>query len=98
MELVGEFFEVRTQVDRDLTTVSQVDRWLGLIKNLGRHRTPVQYSYAHGTAAAQVPLEQMSYVISARSVRAIWFLGSVRATANCDGDDSRLSATTTLLR
>jgi hypothetical protein len=36
--LVGEFFEVRTQVDRDLTTVSRVDRRLGLIKNLGRHR------------------------------------------------------------
>jgi hypothetical protein len=30
--LVGEFFEVRTQVDRDLTTVSRVDRRLGLIK------------------------------------------------------------------
>jgi carbonic anhydrase len=29
---------VRTQVDRDLTTVSWVDRLLGLIKNLGRHR------------------------------------------------------------
>jgi hypothetical protein len=35
--LVGEFFEVRTHVDRDLTTVSRVDRRLGLIKNLGRH-------------------------------------------------------------
>jgi hypothetical protein len=35
--LVGEFFEVRAQVDRDLTTVSRVDRLLGLIKNLGRH-------------------------------------------------------------
>jgi hypothetical protein len=38
LELVGEFFEVRAQVDRDLTTVSRVDRRLGLIKNLGRHR------------------------------------------------------------
>jgi hypothetical protein len=37
IELVGEFFEVRAQVDRDLTTVSWVDRLLGLIKNLGRH-------------------------------------------------------------
>jgi hypothetical protein len=37
IELVGEFFEVRAQVDRDLTTVSRVDRLLGLIKNLGRH-------------------------------------------------------------
>jgi hypothetical protein len=35
--LVGEVFEVRTQVDRDLTTVSKVDRRLGLNKNLGRH-------------------------------------------------------------
>jgi hypothetical protein len=25
IELVGEFFEVRTQVDHDLTTVSRVD-------------------------------------------------------------------------
>jgi hypothetical protein len=29
---------VRTQVDRDLTLVSRVDRQLRLIKNLGRHR------------------------------------------------------------
>jgi hypothetical protein len=35
--LVGEFFEVRAQVDRDLTTVSRVDRRLGLIKNMGCH-------------------------------------------------------------
>jgi hypothetical protein len=34
---VGEVFEVRTQVDRDLTTVSRVDRRLRLIKNLGHH-------------------------------------------------------------
>jgi hypothetical protein len=37
LELVGEVFEVRTQVDRDLTIVSRVDRRLGLIQNLGRH-------------------------------------------------------------
>jgi hypothetical protein len=36
--LVGEFFKVRTKVDRDLTIVSRVDQRLGLIKNLGRHR------------------------------------------------------------
>jgi hypothetical protein len=36
-ELVGEFFKVRAQVDRDLTTFSLVDRQLGLIKNLGHH-------------------------------------------------------------
>jgi hypothetical protein len=35
---VGEFFELRTQVDRGLTIDSRVDRRLGLIKNLGRHR------------------------------------------------------------
>jgi hypothetical protein len=35
IEFVGEFFEVRTQVDRDLTTVSRVDLRLGLIENLG---------------------------------------------------------------
>jgi hypothetical protein len=33
--MVGEFFEVRAQVDRDLTTVSRVDRLLGLIKTWG---------------------------------------------------------------
>jgi hypothetical protein len=36
--LVGEVFGVTTQVDRDLTTVSGVDRRLGLIKNLGRQK------------------------------------------------------------
>jgi hypothetical protein len=35
--LVGEVFEVRTQVDHDLTTVNRVDRRLRLIKNLGHH-------------------------------------------------------------
>jgi hypothetical protein len=40
IELAGELFEVRVQVDRDLTTVSRVDRRLGLIKNLGRHASP----------------------------------------------------------
>jgi hypothetical protein len=30
--LVGEVFEVKTQVDHDLTTVSRVDRQLGLNK------------------------------------------------------------------
>jgi hypothetical protein len=39
IELVGELFEVRTQVDRDLTSVSRVDQRLGLIKNLGCHNT-----------------------------------------------------------
>jgi hypothetical protein len=35
--LIGKVFEVRTQVDCDLTTVNRVDWQLGLIKNLGRH-------------------------------------------------------------
>jgi hypothetical protein len=35
--LVGEIFEVRTQVDCDLTIVSRVDRQFRLIKNLGHH-------------------------------------------------------------
>jgi hypothetical protein len=38
--LVVEVFGVRTQVDRDLTTASTVDRRLGLTKNLGRHSLP----------------------------------------------------------
>jgi hypothetical protein len=46
----GEFFEVRAQVDRDLTTVSRVDRRLGLIKNLGHHRRAGQ---GEETAAAR---------------------------------------------
>jgi hypothetical protein len=37
---VGEFPEERTQVDRDLTIVSRIDRRLGSIKNLGRHSLP----------------------------------------------------------
>jgi hypothetical protein len=37
--LVGEVFEVRAQVDRDLTTVSSFDRLLRLNKNQGRHNT-----------------------------------------------------------
>jgi hypothetical protein len=36
--LVSGVFEVRTQVDRDLTTISGVDQRLWLIKNLGRHK------------------------------------------------------------
>jgi hypothetical protein len=43
LELVGEFFEVRTQVDRGLTTGSRVDRRLGLIKNLGCHSDKEPY-------------------------------------------------------
>jgi hypothetical protein len=45
--LVGEVFGVRTQVDRDLTTVSRVDRRLGLIKNLGHHRVPIELCPIH---------------------------------------------------
>jgi hypothetical protein len=42
--LVGEVFEVRAQVDRDLTTVSRVDRQLGLNKNLGVTALPITSS------------------------------------------------------
>jgi hypothetical protein len=42
---------VRAQVDRDLTTVSWVDRQLGLIKNLGRHNW-VEWSYLHDVMSA----------------------------------------------
>jgi hypothetical protein len=41
--LIGEFFEVRAQVDRDLATVNRVDRRLGLIKNLGRHKIIIPF-------------------------------------------------------
>jgi hypothetical protein len=37
LALVGEVYEVWTQVDRELTTVSSFDRLLRLNKNLGRH-------------------------------------------------------------
>jgi hypothetical protein len=40
---VSEFFEVRAQVDRDLTTISCFDRLLGSIKNLGRHSAVQQW-------------------------------------------------------
>jgi hypothetical protein len=33
---------VRTQVDRDLTTIDYFDRLLGLLKNLGRHKRAVE--------------------------------------------------------
>jgi hypothetical protein len=46
--LVGEVFEVRTQVDCDLTTVSRVDRRLRLIKNLGRHNQTRCHVVIHG--------------------------------------------------
>jgi hypothetical protein len=46
--LVGEFFGVRAQVDRDLTTVSRVNRWLGLIKNLGHHNKDEEETLAGG--------------------------------------------------
>jgi hypothetical protein len=39
--LVGEIFEVKTQVDRDLTTVNRVDRQLGLNKDLRCHSAEV---------------------------------------------------------
>jgi hypothetical protein len=56
--LVGEFFEVRTQVDHYLTTVSRVDRRLGLIKNLGRHTngTGLQLRHLQGGHDAKAPL------------------------------------------
>jgi hypothetical protein len=50
LELVGEVFEVSTQVDRDLTTVSRVYRRLGLIKNPGRH----SYTALHLSGAEDV--------------------------------------------
>jgi hypothetical protein len=37
--VVSKFFEVMAQVDRDLTTVDYFDRLLGLIKNLGHHKS-----------------------------------------------------------
>jgi hypothetical protein len=52
--LVGEVFEVRTQVDRDLTTVSRVDRRSGLIKNLRRHnRQPPEGAGTSGLTTPQ---------------------------------------------
>jgi hypothetical protein len=49
LELVGEFPKVRTQVDRDLTSVSRADQRIGLNKDLGRHKyrcstSPKEYS------------------------------------------------------
>jgi hypothetical protein len=41
------FFEVRAQVDRDLSTVDYFDRLLGLIKNLGRHTGLIESHISH---------------------------------------------------
>jgi hypothetical protein len=41
--LVSEVFEVRTQIDRDLTNVDSFDRLLGLNKNLGRHTKTAEW-------------------------------------------------------
>jgi hypothetical protein len=54
--LVGEVFEVRTHVDRDLTTVSRVDQQLRLIKNLGRHILPQRASGPPEAGDPHVPL------------------------------------------
>jgi hypothetical protein len=55
--LVGEFFKVRTQVDRDLTSVSRVDRRLGLNKNLGHHKSTMTKSMKNGPS--KVDLENV---------------------------------------
>jgi hypothetical protein len=51
---------VRTQVDRDFTTVDYFDRPLGLIKNLGRHTeaeqlTPAAASNGSTVKAVEAP-------------------------------------------
>jgi hypothetical protein len=60
IELVGEFFEVRAQVDCDLTTVSWVDRLLGLIKNLGRHTRAVVHQSSVDTDLYAPPVPRPS--------------------------------------
>jgi hypothetical protein len=65
--LVGEFFEVRTQIYRDLTTFSRVDRRLGLIKNLGRHTDhAAQRRTVAGMASSRELAEQCRGVIPRR--------------------------------
>jgi hypothetical protein len=73
LELVGEFFEVRTQVYRDLTTVSQVDRRLGLIEILGRHSMPIEaaavprrYLRCHHDVTGEPPLFKATRLSSSR--------------------------------
>jgi hypothetical protein len=58
LELIGEFFELRTQVDRDLTIVSRVDRRLGLIKNLGRHMNVEDYKGSNGCQYHGLPQDK----------------------------------------
>jgi hypothetical protein len=43
IRVFGEFFEVRTQVDRDLTSASRVDRRLGLNKKPWGVTVPTQH-------------------------------------------------------
>jgi hypothetical protein len=78
--LVGEFFEVRAQVDRDLTTVCRVDRRLGLIKNPGRHSryTPFRASGEAKTYIAPVPAYE-------GTLNNVW---SLLATVNTALDDT----------
>jgi hypothetical protein len=60
LELVGEGFEVRTRVECDLTTVSRVDRRLGLIINLGRHTGKTQSLRNKIATFDQYPTETIS--------------------------------------
>jgi hypothetical protein len=51
---VGEVFEVRTQVDHDLTPANRFDQQLGLIKNLGCHNCYQKSTLVTGVAEASL--------------------------------------------
>jgi hypothetical protein len=60
LELVGEVFEVRTQVDRDFTTVSRVDHRLGLIENLGRHTIWIFFDFMYSISSSCICLSNFN--------------------------------------
>jgi hypothetical protein len=57
---------VRAQVDRDLTTVSWVDRLLGLIRNLGHHNYTKSHVYPINFSEERISLVRsiLSYTVT----------------------------------
>jgi hypothetical protein len=71
VKVCWKIFEVRTQVDRALTIVSSVDRQLRLLKNLGRHTSPVKSSEPLAGTAVEPP----PTMAKGRIARLLFFLG-----------------------
>jgi hypothetical protein len=66
------FFEVRAQVDRDLTTIPRVDRLLGLIKNLGLshfHALDLLCGFGLGLQCSLIGCSTSTWVLAASRSR-----------------------------